>query len=105
MSIHMLGLAALAAAAPIAIFTAPALAAATESASVAVPYRDLDLASEAGQAELDRRIDRAARHVCGLDQQRTGTRLRASESRKCYREARQALDTRMAEVVRGRAVG
>lgn len=36
-----------------------------ETATVRVSYADLDLASEAGRARLDRRIANAARGICG----------------------------------------
>jgi UrcA family protein len=57
-------LAAAVAAAGLSTFTAigPAMAA---DAGVAVQHADLNLATAAGRAALDRRIDRAARHVCG----------------------------------------
>ena len=43
----------------------PALAAAPAAQTRIVSYADLDLASTAGRAALDRRIDRAVRAVCG----------------------------------------
>ncbi|HQS68444.1 MULTISPECIES: UrcA family protein [unclassified Novosphingobium] len=32
-----------------------------------VSYADLDLATKQGQAELNKRLSKAAKHVCGLD--------------------------------------
>jgi len=57
-------LAAAVAAAGLSTLTAvsPALA---SGAGVSVRHADLNLASAAGRAALDRRIDRAARQVCG----------------------------------------
>ncbi|HEX9932138.1 MAG TPA: UrcA family protein [Allosphingosinicella sp.] len=57
-------LAVAAAAAGLATFTAvsPAIAA---DGSVVVAYEELNLNSAAGRAVLDRRIERAARQVCG----------------------------------------
>ena len=48
-----------------AIALAAAAPAAAEPISVAVPYGDLDLTSEAGRKALDARLARAATKVCG----------------------------------------
>lgn len=71
--------------------------------TVAVPYGDLNLATPDGQAELQDRLDKAARKVCridGLDQI-----LYRDEERACYRAARQKVDVRFAEVVRANQRG
>lgn len=57
-------LAAAVAAAGLSTFTAVGPAMASE-AGVTVQHADLNLASAAGRATLDRRIDRAARQICG----------------------------------------
>ena len=80
------------------VLAVPAVAA-DEAPSVGVHYGDLDLTSEAGQRQLDRRLERAAREVCGVDEKTTGTYLRSQHSRECYREARRHLDQQYAEVV------
>lgn len=54
---------------------------AAQAATAAIKYHDLDLSTESGKAQLDLRIDRAARKIC-RDQQRTGTRIPSSESRE-----------------------
>ena len=95
----------LALAAAAVALTVPAAATEAESNSVGVRYSDLNLASKAGQDELDRRLDRAARNVCGMDGIRTGTRLASAESRRCYREARVTLDKQFAALVKERAAG
>lgn len=64
MQVRPLILAAAVAAAGLSTFTAVAPALASE-AGVPVQHADLNLASAAGRAALDRRIDRAARQVCG----------------------------------------
>lgn len=64
---------------------APALA---QEVRFTVEYRDLDLATEAGQATLERRIDTAARKACGVEARSTGTRLRTSNARQCVQELR-----------------
>ena len=56
------------AAAIVAASAVPALAqTATETQSIAVITADLDLSTQAGRSQLDHRIDRAARRVCGFD--------------------------------------
>lgn len=47
------------------LFAVPAIAGDIEQRSIAVPYGDLNLASEAGAAVLATRIKRAATTVCG----------------------------------------
>lgn len=81
-----------------AVLAAPVVAA-DEAPSVAVRYGDLDLTSAEGQQQLDSRLERAAREVCGVNEKRTGTYLRSQSSRECYREARRHLDQQYAEVV------
>lgn len=73
--------------------------------SVSVEYKDLDLSTEAGQVELESRLDKAARQVCGLDDIRTGTRIRSTESRKCYTDAKEQLSDRIASLVAKQAKG
>lgn len=74
----------------IGIITLATLGAATPAlaGSVAIEYRDLNLASVEGQKVLERRVDRAARQVCGMDRVRTGTRIRSPEAAQCYAQAK-----------------
>lgn len=55
------------------------------SMSVGVPFRDLDLKTSAGLAELDRRISLAAGYVCGQLERRYPEG--SPETRACAREA------------------
>ena len=80
------------------VLAAP-VAAKDEAPTVGVHYGDLDLTSEAGQRQLDLRLERAAREVCGVDQKVTGSHLRSSHARECYREARRNLDQQYAQLV------
>ena len=75
------------------------LAAKDEAPRVAVRYGDLDLTSEAGQRQLDLRLERAAREVCGVDEKAVGSHLHSQHSRVCYREARRDLDQQYAQLV------
>ena len=86
-----------AAAIGMALITAPAFADESESRSVAVKYKDLDLSSAEGQKELDRRIDRAAAEVCDANRIMTGTRLRSQERLQCADEARASIQKQIAQ--------
>ncbi len=90
-----------------AAFGAALIAQPAFAESVTVQYKDLDLASDAGQKELDNRIDSAARKVCGFSQRTTGTRIPDKEARDCVAEAKQKLVKRitaLAEKDKGKEV-
>ncbi len=79
---------------------APAVSAQdAENRTTGVTHTDLDLATDEGVAELERRIDRAAKEVCGFNEVEVGTRARTREGRQCYREAKRELDRRFAQIV------
>lgn len=60
--------------------------------TVGVEFADLNLATESGQSQLARRIEAAAREVCGIQQVRTGTMLQSKAARTCYTEAKANLE-------------
>lgn len=62
-----------------------ALPAAAES--IAVPYEDLNLANPKGQKSLERRIQSAARKVCGVNDYRAGPRIDPPSVTACYKAA------------------
>jgi len=70
-----------------------------QAASIAVPYGDLDLTTARGQKELDHRVDRAAKKVCGFDEQNTGTRITSAAARDCYKDARKQLEKNLATIL------
>lgn len=74
-------------------------AAAEEHRTARVHYGDLDLATEAGQRQLDIRLERAARGVCRVNEPVTGSHLYSPNARKCYQEARRDLDRQYAQLV------
>ncbi|AKM09559.1 UrcA family protein [Croceicoccus naphthovorans] len=82
-----------------------AIAAPAFAESVSVEYSDLNLSTEAGQKELDRRLNNAARQVCGMDQKLTGTRVPSRESRECYKNARAQFEQSIAAVTAKEARG
>lgn len=95
----------LALAAMTSLAAAPALANGYETRSVEVAYHDLDLTTLEGVQKFDRRVDRAARDVCGLNDIATGTRIPASGAHACYREAKDKIGARVAALVAARPRG
>jgi UrcA family protein len=88
-----------------AAFVAAPVAAKDEAPTIGVRYGDLDLTSAAGQRQLDLRLERAARDVCGLDEKRVGSLLPSLHSRDCYREARRDLDQQYALLLSRKSAG
>ncbi len=83
-----------------ALVAAPAASAEQNDAqTVGVTVDDLDLATDQGREELDRRIDHAAKEVCGLNDANTGSRVPNRQLRQCYRDAKRQMDRHFAEVV------
>jgi UrcA family protein len=66
--------------------------------SKAVTYSDLDLSTPEGMAQLDARIDLAAKNVCGFNEDKFGSRMPSREARACYKEARADIAKRIAQL-------
>jgi UrcA family protein len=84
-------------------FAIPASANASHTTAVAerVSYADINLLTPEGQAELERRVKRAAFQVC---QKEPGNAMRAPRAdTQCYREARQQGQLRVAQVIASRS--
>lgn len=79
-----------------AVFATPAAATAP---SVNVKYADLDLSTRAGQEKLERRIDSAARSICGVGEIRTGTIMRSRAASECYSDAKARVHQQVAELI------
>jgi UrcA family protein len=89
-------------AATIGLFALPdAVSAASTGQSVMVRFADLDLSTATGQQKLERRIERAARQVCGLDEERTGSRVPSTDASACYRQALRSVRSSVANAVAG----
>jgi len=89
-----------------ALAMAPSVAyAGSEQRTTGVVYSDLNLASDAGREELDRRIDRAAKQVCGVGEITLGTRIESRDARQCYNQAKRDLDQHFAGVLRNSQLG
>ena len=67
--------------------------------SIEVRYDDLNLGSVSGQKALERRIESAARDVCEVDAQRTGSRIVPADVKKCHAAARASAKQQMAILV------
>lgn len=93
------------AAASLIAAAAPSFAAEAAGKSIAVSYKDLDLASIDGQKTLERRINKAARTVCGMDQVTTGSRIASTESRECYAQLTTKTRTAIAEATSNARLG
>jgi UrcA family protein len=83
----------------------PALASAQETESMAVTYDDLDLTSDEGREQLDRRIDKAAEKVCGADEATVGSRIRSRETRQCIRQAKRDIERNLAAIIEDNRAG
>jgi UrcA family protein len=92
---------------PILVLAAAAITFAVPAAaeSMSVKYDDLDLTTATGQKQLAQRLDKAAREVCGMTDQRTGTRMTSPDTRKCYADARASAKERFAAIMSGSQAG
>jgi UrcA family protein len=81
--------------------TPPSFAATPEQRPAAeVRYHDLDLKTDEGKTELNRRIEKAARNVCGLDQApTTGSRMHSRSQTECFRNAMRQIEPQFARLV------
>lgn len=77
----------------------PASAQERDTRTTGVTYADLDLATEAGRAQLAERIEDAAKQVCGMDERSLGSNIVTRESRACFREAKRQLEQHFAGVI------
>jgi UrcA family protein len=87
------------------VVAVPAAAEVADKNVAAVQYRDLDLATDAGREELERRLDKAARDVCGMSDVVTGSRIRSREARQCYAQARSQMTEQFALLVERQGSG
>jgi len=66
------------------------------STTVELKYDDLDLTTAQGMAQLDKRVQRAAKQVCTSYQITTGSIRTATVDEKCYMEALAKLQDQVA---------
>lgn len=81
------------------LFTLAVPAQANEAPRRTVSYADLDLASEAGRATLDRRVKIAVRSVCPAPMTQSLSDLRAAIN--CHRNALADAQTQIAGITSG----
>jgi UrcA family protein len=90
----------------LACTTTPAFATqAMTTKAMDIKVDDIDLETTKGQKILERRIDRAARIVCGVGEIRTGTRIRSHEARVCLNEAKAQAREQVAALAADRQRG
>lgn len=70
-----------------------------DTRTTGVTHQDLDLSTEQGRTELNRRIDNAAKQVCGMNERSLGSNIATRESRTCYRAAKRDLERHFAQVL------
>lgn len=73
--------------------------------TAAVTYDDLDLTTKEGQKELDLRIEKAARDVCGLNEKQVGSMLPTREAKACVKDARKQIEKRVASITKKETAG
>lgn len=73
--------------------------------TVKVEYKDLDLSTEAGQKELDSRIDGAARRACGFGEMAVGSKIPTKEARDCVADAKKQIEKRVATLTDKKVAG
>lgn len=73
--------------------------------SIRVEYKDLDLSTEAGQKELDGRIDAAARKACGFSDVTVGSRIPSKEARECVANAKKQIEKRVVALANKQVAG
>ena len=67
--------------------------------NVGIQYTDLDLSTKAGQDQLERRIDGAAREACGMDKVVTGRFTPSTAQRRCYRDTKASVGEQVAQMI------
>ena len=65
------------------------------AADVSVRTADLNLATKAGQATLQTRIDAAARQACEVGNASTGTRMGRLEAKRCVTKAKKLVEKQL----------
>lgn len=91
--------------AALAALSLTTLSVSAQAQDAQVKFDDLNLATAKGQKMLDRRIDRAARSICGIDRQQTGTRMRDKGAAECYAEAKAKASAQVAALIERSAKG
>lgn len=94
-----------AAAVGLAVTATPALAGNSIIKTVEVTAAGLDLSTVEGQRILDKRVEAAARKVCGVETVSTGSRIKSLNERACYKKALAGAKRQVASAVADRQLG
>lgn len=89
----------------LAVSTTPAFAGAEAVNTTTVSTAGLDLSTPGGQRMLEKRVQAAAREVCGIRTISTGSRIKSQSARNCYRKALASAQTEVAAAVAGQQRG
>ena len=91
----------------IALAAISAIAAATPALAeeIRVSHHDLNLTTTDGQQTLDRRVDRAAKRVCGYNELRSGSRFVTPSMRSCFAKAKAGANSQVAAIVDDKRLG
>lgn len=89
----------------LAFTAAPAFAGPADAPAQKINLEGLNLETASGQQMLDKRIERAAKSVCRVNQVRTGTRLRASQARACVAKAKASAKRQVAATAKQQRLG
>lgn len=88
-----------AAALGLALAAAPTLANAPKQRMATITTSDIDLATPKGHKELNRRIDRAVRSVCQINNLAAGSRTLTHEAHTCIAKARTSAQSQVARIM------
>jgi UrcA family protein len=77
----------------------PTIAAGPETMTADVQYRDLNLATPEGQAQLDRRLEKAVRTVCQSRGYNGGSRIPSADAKACLAKARSDVRQQVATLM------
>lgn len=94
-----------AAALSVAILASPVTAAEGSVPNTTIEFKDLNLTTSEGQEALDRRIDKAARAICQVDDTKTGTRVRSRDRVACVKAAKKSVKKQVAALIERDGLG
>ena len=88
-----------------AVLAAALLALPASAETAQIHYNDLNLASDAGQRAFEKRVEQAARKVCGMNALHTGTRTVTPAMRRCFDDAKNSARRQLAAAINEQRLG
>lgn len=73
--------------------------------TAAITFDDLDLKTAEGKAELDRRVEKAAKEICGYNEAAIGSRMASREAQMCMKDTQKQIKKSVAAIVNNKAAG